>query len=249
MRLSELTEIVLGELVPHLDGEYLLTGSSAYGLLLPSLSRRPCKDTDIIIYPTNEEGTVSVDEGVAKYFYITRLFSTKRGFQYGLVHKKTATWVDLFPRKKMPRFVEITFNNNQKVKVHTVEEIVYGLCVATLEKTYYKNSPVLPDSIEKLKRLAPHVNQRILTEIVRENIDQTKYMTGTFGNLINTGSIIRSITEHCPPYNPPGYKFDNYPKNQIIAPNGLSVESPLNYKIAMEQHMKYLEQYKKLQSI
>jgi hypothetical protein len=133
----------------------------------------------------------------------------------------------------------VTLENGRKIKLHTIEEMAYGLCIGILEKTYSKIN-VTPDSLKKLQQLIPYIDIKLFSEIVHENLDQTAYMTEAFGDSINTQSMIQYVIENCRPYTPPGYRFEAYPANQTTAPNGLHVEDPLTYTLAMEQHFTYL---------
>jgi len=242
MTLDKLVEIVLKDLTPYIKTEYALTGSISYKLLLPEFSDWSCRDVDVVAYPIPVT-EVSVENNIRDKFFIIRLFKTKRGIHFSLIHKNTGSWVDIFPRKKEPAFVEITLDNEKKIKLVTIEEGVYGLCLGILERTYLKKF-VGADSIEKLKRLAPYVNLEKFNKLVQENIDQTTYLTSIFDNSINTASIIQYIIKNCKPYAPPGYRLENYPPDQITAPNGLQIEDPLNHRNAMMQHLKYLEDCK-----
>lgn len=246
MKLDKLTEEVFYGLVPYLSEGYALTGSGAYKLLLPALADTVIKDIDVIIYPLRESSDL-IDREITEGFYITRLFMTKRGFQFSLVHKGLGCWVDLFPRKRTPRFVEVTVDHNRKIKLHNLEEMVYGLCLSTLEKAYGKKT-VLNDSIEKLKRLVPYLDMKLFDQIVAENIDQTEYMTPAFNASINTREIIQYVINNCRPYSPSGYKFDNYPVDQAITPNSLQVEGPAIYSQAMGQHLKYLANFDRVET-
>ena len=209
MKLDKLAEEVLHDLVPCLPEGYVLTGSVAYTLLVPALADKVIKDVDVVVYPLKDSNDL-VDRQITDKFYIIRLFVTKRGFQFSLIHKKIGCWVDIFPRKRTPRFVEVNTDHNQKMKLHKIEEIVYGLCVSTLEKTYEKKS-VKKDSIDKLKRLAPFIDLTLFDQLVSENIDQTTHMTSAFDSSINTREIIQYIINNCRPFTPLGYKLENYP--------------------------------------
>lgn len=246
MKLDALTERILNDIVPYLPEGYVVTGSGAYKLLIPSLANKASKDLDVIIYPTKTSGGSGdlVAKNITDKFYVTRLFTTKRGFQFSLVHKDTGCWVDIFPRKHTPRFVEVETSNGQTIRAHKLEEIVYGLCVGTLEKAYGSRT-VLADSIEKLQRLKPHINLAEFSEIVRENISQTQYMTDAFDESINTPEIIEYVIANCQPYSPPGYAFDAYPTDQATTPNGLQIEDEATYAKAMKLHLNYLAQFKR----
>jgi len=241
MKHGGLTQAVLRDLVPYLPEGYALTGSSSYMLLVPELADRAIKDVDVVVYPLGQPADL-VDNKVTDDFYITRLFATQRGLQFGLVHKGTGCWVDIFPRVHAPRFVEVNDNYNQHIRLHNLEEIVYGLCLSTLEKTFYKRS-VLSDSIHKLKRLEPYVNMELFDQIVAENINQTSLMVEAFGESINTREIIRFVIANCRAHTPPAYNFEAYPPGRITTPNGLQVENPEVYNEAMRLHAKYLAAY------
>lgn len=247
MKLDKLAEKVLRDLVPYFKKEYALTGSISYKLLMPEFDDWSRRDVDIVVYPI-PVAEASVENNIRDKFYIIRLFKTKRGIHFSLIHKDTGIWVDIFPREKEPAFTEITLDNGQKIKLVTIEESVYGLCLGILERIYLKKF-VGADSFEKLKRLAPYVNLDLLNQLIQENLDQTVYLTSFFDESINTVSIIQYIIKNCKPYTPLGYKLENYPSDQITTPNGLRVEDPAIYKKVMEYHFKYLEDYKKLNGI
>lgn len=247
MKLDKLAKEVLNDLVPCLPEGFALTGSAAYTLLVPALADKVIKDVDVVVYPLQDSNDL-VDGKITNKFYIIRLFVTKRGFQFSLIHKKIGCWVDIFPRKRTPRFVEVNIDHNQKIKLHKIEEIVYGLCVSTLEKTYEKRS-VKKDSIDKLKRLAPYVDLAIFDQLVSDNIDQTIYMASAFDGSINTREIIQYVINNCRPFTPPGYKLENYPVDQAIAPNGLRVEDPATYSRVMKQHLEYLKNFNRVKTV
>ncbi|MCX6766806.1 MAG: hypothetical protein NT170_03450 [Candidatus Moranbacteria bacterium] len=143
--------------------------------------------------------------------------------------------------------MELNADNNHKIKLHKIEEIVYGLCLSTLEKTYEKKS-VKKDSIDKLKRLAPYVDLTLFDQLVSENIDQTMYMTSAFDSSINTRGIIEYVINNCQPFTPPGYKLDNYPVDQTTTSNGLQMEDLETYNRAMKQHLEYLENFNRVKT-
>jgi len=244
MKLDKHVEKVLRDLAPYLKKEYAFTGSISYKLLIPEFDDWSCRDIDIVVYPVPVTES-SVENNIRDKFYIIRLFKTKRGIHFSLIHKNTGIWVDIFPRKKEPAFTEINLADGRKIKLVPIEESVYGLCLGILERIYLKKF-VGAISFEKLKCLAPHVNLVLLNQLIQENLDQTVYLTPFFAESINTTSIIQYIIKGCKPYIPPGYKLDNYPSDQITTPNGLRVEDPATYKKAMGCHFKYLEDYKKI---
>ncbi len=243
MVLDKFIEFVLRDLDFCIKTEYALTGSISYKLLLPEFNDWPCKDVDIVAYPVPVT-EVSVKNNIRDKFYIIRLFKTKRGIHFSLIHKDTGSWVDIFPREKEPALTEITLDNKQKIKLVTIEESVYGLCLGILERIYLKKF-VGVDSFEKLKRLVPYVNLDLLNQLIQENLDQTACLTSFFDESINTVSIIQYIIKNCKPYTPPGYKLENYPSDQITAPNGLHIEDPQKYKNAMAQHFSFKSDFVK----
>ena len=240
MELNPLAEKILSDLEPYFLEGYGVTGSNSYKLLIPGISNKPIKDIDFVAYPLKKQNVNLINKNITNKFYVTRIFLTIRGYQLGLVHKDIGCWVDIFPRTQEPLFKVIT-DKGREIRLHMVEEIAYGICVATLEKVSGQRSKTVEKNhLDTLKLLAPYINPEVIKKVVDANLSQNEYMAKTFGKIINTPKIIQYVIENYSPYNPPGYNLKSYPSNQAVMPNGLSVEEPAIYNRAMEHHSKYL---------
>lgn len=76
-----------------------LGGSLAQRVLLPSygahLAGKPLYDIDLVLLEGSIDRPVVTPE-IKKYFYVLNIVESKGSYYFGLIHKKTLKWVDLF---------------------------------------------------------------------------------------------------------------------------------------------------------
>ena len=235
---SPITRRVIRDAVPAFIQGYCLTGSGAYQLQLPNMPKHSINDVDFVVYPLNDDPNL-IGANITDKFYITRAAKTSRGLQMSLVHKASGCWVDIFPRDKVPRYIEQTTEFGE-MKLHQVEEIAYGLCVSILERTQQKRV-VLSDSIEKLKRLTPYLDLDLFDQIADENAEQANLVGATFGQFTTGKDMLSYVVRHAKSFTPPGYRFEDYPRITDRTQNGLGIESADNYSRAMSIHNQYIQ--------
>ncbi|MDD5605787.1 MAG: hypothetical protein PHR51_00395 [Patescibacteria group bacterium] len=222
---------VLADIDPFLPVGYVLTGSCAYQVLLPNLANHPAKDLDLVVYPPKGSKYALVDPSIVDKFFVVRVYLFRRGYRYALVHKQTGCWVDIFPRRSEPHFIEAKTQNGRNIRISRIEETAYGICLGNLEKICLGKTVSL-DFVNKLKRLTPFLDMKLFSEIVRSNSEETEGMTSFFDHVITPHNIIGYASNPPRALPTPGAKLSDYPTQCVVDPNGVAVEEPSVYSQA-----------------
>jgi hypothetical protein len=221
MKLDALTEVVSADVGPYILGDFTLTGSSAYRILL-GLNQRDVNDVDFVIYPSTRlsDKPSLVSQDIKQKFYITILQKNPRGYRYGMVHKQTYGWADLFPRTRKPKTTIISTASGP-IECETLESITWGMCVSVLERSE-KNQRVLKTSLDKIDFMRPLVDPREFRKVCQENLNQTTNTVAAIIKNCRGSTVIDYVLENCLPYEPADFDLFN---NQYKTPNGLCVQS------------------------
>ena|SRR3989344_3727814 len=125
--MNEITEI-LDDVKNSITGELGIGGSLAQRFLapeLPSLREKPVEKSDLDLLLIPIEGNCEVAPSIKNKFTIIEVSSSNGSYYFGLIHKKTKKWIDLFPKLDTEGLVLIEINGKKYLAESIENQVVY----------------------------------------------------------------------------------------------------------------------------
>ncbi len=151
--MNEIKEI-LSDVKGSITGELGIGGSLAQRFLAPELSTLKEKpidksDLDLLLIPI--AGPCEVRPSIKDQFLIIEISPSNGAYYFGLIHKKTKKWVDLFPKSDKSGLTPIEIDG-VKYLAENIESQVAYLTKDILRRSSH-NLPVREKWINKLRDL------------------------------------------------------------------------------------------------
>jgi|GEM_PF-3550470 len=163
--MNEISEI-LNDVKKSITGELGIGGSLAQRFLAPELSTLKEKpvdksDLDLLLLPI--DGSCEVKTLIKEKFFIIEISPSNGAYYFGLIHKKTKKWVDLFPKSDKSGLTPIEIDR-VKYLAEGIESQAAYLTKDILRRNSY-NLPVRGKWINKLQDLYnyPSLNKNLLS--------------------------------------------------------------------------------------
>jgi hypothetical protein len=157
---------------------------------------------------------------IKEKFYVVFIQEAVLGYYFGLGHKKTGLWVDLFTPVHQPEFKKFDFEN-QRIKVQTPEESYYTIIKGLLHR---ENDKLMVAEKWRIsaRLLKNHIDLQKVKELLLENQDEYEYLLPkgfTMTPEAIQGYALNSAVES-------GYEATSseYPEDSIVTENGISIE-------------------------
>jgi hypothetical protein len=225
---------ILSDVRQSTDCDIAVGGSVAQRILIPefakSVAKKKLKDIDLLLL-SSSLSDCSVLPQIKKYFYVLSISKSFNGYYFGLIHKKTGKWVDLFPLSYIRPFASAKIGE-EAYKIETISSQVLYLAHNLLWRVK-SGFEVRCKWVQKLEFLYSQPSLDIQAA-EKEFLLYKEVLMEDFPKEMMDGTSVRSFVSDTIEYVKPFAKkerkhwfrqFKNYYKNSITTPNGISMDS------------------------
>lgn len=215
----------------------VIGGSLAQRMLVPefgkSVAGKSLYDIDLAI----TDGSLSdspLRPGIKDDFYVMHLVESKDSYAFGLIHKKTGFWVDIFSEPYKKVYKEIVVGGKQYPAESLETQILW--MVRDIVSRMQKGAGIHRKHIARIEWLmtVPEFDRDAYSKEFEENREY--YMKKVPDHIKPTIQNVFDFTLHATtsgkayPHTYDAWSKKNYPDEIIRTPNGIAVESPQTFK-------------------
>ena len=227
-------KLVLEDVEKFLTCDFAVGGSMAQRALLPQFGRsieaQKSSDIDLVLLGGSQKDC-PVLPTLKNYFYVISITESFDGYYFGLIHKKTKKWVDLFPTAYKRNYIDIKIGE----KIYKAESIgsqILYLAHDILWRIKDRND-VRQKWIDKIKFLVSNITEQEAFE--SEFLHHKEYLLEYFPKHLKIPENVREFIELILNYatsfiTPPVKKnwfllLKNYYKDSVTTSNGITIDS------------------------
>ena len=212
---------VFQDLSNCINGNWILTGSLSYGFYFDVSYPSKLRDIDIVLKAlTGANPRAIVLPTVKQKFYVLFIEEAVLGYYFGLRHKETGLWIDLFTPIHQPEFKKFKFEN-LKIKVQTPEESFYTMIKALLHRK--NNKLVVADKwLQNAKLLIKDIDTQKAHNIIEINMEEYAHLLPK--DITKTPESIVSYALNSAVGSDYRATSSKYPKRSVVTKNGISIE-------------------------
>lgn len=218
---------ILHDAKDSISGEVVIGGSLSQRALrldiAKTLIHKRLHDIDLVI-PYRAS---FVTPRIKQYFYVMAINSSYEGYYFGLIHKKTKRWIDIFSEPYAKAYAEI-FLGGQRYLVTTLESQILHLAHDIFWRTSTSRM-VAKKWVEKLDLLhtLSHISWE---EIEKEFLAHREYFLAVAGDshFSDSRSYIREALSKGNAYKNPKALLStlrNLGSDSVVTSNGITVDS------------------------
>ncbi|HXH27204.1 MAG TPA: hypothetical protein VNG90_04875 [Candidatus Acidoferrum sp.] len=227
---------VLADAEPQITGKWLLGGSNGYRLLLPSeLGAHSLANLNLVVYPKPGQSCLElVAPGIKNNFYVTHIDRMGRGYYFGMVHKTSGLWVDIFTPEHTPSFVPVVVAG-QAINVESIPETLYAILRDLLWRQQ-RGMLIRASLVEAAALLWKYVDHDQLYRIFAAHPGE--YQSLVPADIAKTPEAITAHALTIAPFKPADWSPQpSYPTDCINTENGITIEPPDQFALATQLHL------------
>lgn len=230
----DILKLVLEDIKKSLTCEFAIGGSMAQRALLPEFGQsseaNKKSDIDIVLLAGSRE-RCPVLPSIKNYFYVLSITESFDSYYFGLVHKKTKKWVDLFPVAYSRSCYNVRVEG-KAYKAETISSQVLYLAHDLLRRIK-GHKDVRQKWFNKIKFLFSQIKD--VTDFENEFSSHKQYLLEDLPRGVkipeNAHEFIQTVIECVAPFVKLSTKrnwfllFKNYYKDSVVTSNGIKVDS------------------------